>query len=91
MSTAKPRALLVLLLVCAVLTAQAVSLVSAQSHAHTGDCCGLCHIGPLPLVLAEVSSVFVPVLSDAWLERFSTFNSIHDVQITIDASRAPPA
>ena len=91
MVTARQRALLVLLLMCAVVGAQAASFVAAQTHEHSQHCCGLCHVGSLPFVQSEVSSAFVPVLSVAWMEQSCAFDFTHDVLFVIGHSRAPPA
>ncbi|HUI54833.1 MAG TPA: hypothetical protein VLY04_07665 [Bryobacteraceae bacterium] len=82
----------VLLLLCALVASQSVGVVSAneqhQSHDH---CCLLCHVGPLPFVNTTVSAAVMPVLSVVWLEPSSDFEATHELQLTVTASRAPPA
>lgn len=91
-ATAAGRVLLVLLLLCAVVSAQSVSLVSEHLHQHSSHhCCLLCHAGPLPLIQPAVTTAFAPVLSMAWLEWSAGLNAPHQVWLAAGDSRAPPA
>ena len=75
-AVAHRKGVLILLLACAVVCAQAMSFVSQQSH-HNGSehCCALCHAGPLPFLQPVVAAACAPALSVAWLEW------IHDAQV----------
>jgi hypothetical protein len=90
-AVARQSVFLVLLLMCAVPGAQAVSLFSEQTHPHSGHCCALCHGGPLPFLQSEAVCSFVPVLSMVWLETSSGVRSIREILLANRSSRAPPA
>jgi len=86
------RVVLVVVLMCAIVSAQAVSLVTEQFHEHSSQhCCALCHAGPLPFVQPSLSAVLRPVLSVAWLEPSSDLDATHEVLLASGSSRAPPA
>ena len=83
---------LVLLLLSAVICAQATSLLSEQLHQHSSQhCCALCHVGPLPFLQPAVAAYIAPVLAAAWFERSHKLDAPHDVLLTAGYSRAPPA
>jgi len=85
------RTLLVLLFLCAVITAQAASFASEHAHQHSSQhCCGLCHIGPLPLLQAAATTGFAPIVVVAWLSHSCDFNTPHEVLLASGSSRAPP-
>lgn len=91
-AAAAGRVLLVLLLLCAVVCAQSVSLASEHFHQHSSQhCCGLCHAGPLPLIQPSVAAAFAPVLSVAWMEWSADLDTPHQVLLAAGYSRAPPA
>ena len=84
--------LLVLLLLSAVICAQATSLLSEQLHQHSSQhCCGLCHIGPLPFLQPAVAAYIAPVLAAARFEWSHKLDAPHDVMLTAGYTRAPPA
>jgi hypothetical protein len=83
---------LVLLLLSALICAQATSLLSEQLHQHSSQhCCALCHIGPLPFLQPAVAAYIAPVLAAAWFERSHQLDTPHDIMLTAGYSRAPPA
>jgi uncharacterized membrane protein len=86
------RALLVLLFLCAVVSAQTVSIETEHSHQHSSQhCCGLCHIGPLPLLQPVASAEVAPTVAVAWLSSFSDCDFPHEVLLAAGSSRAPPS
>jgi hypothetical protein len=86
------RTLAVLVLLCAVVCAQAASLASEHLHQHSSQhCCGLCHTGPLPFIQASIASTAVPVVSVFWLELPAACGFVHDAPLMNGDSRAPPA
>ena len=89
--TAAGISLLVLLL-CAVVCAQASSL-ACDFHQHSGSqhCCGLCHTGPLPLIQPSLSTGIVPAFASVWLDRQDRPGAPRDALLTAGSSRAPPA
>jgi hypothetical protein len=80
---------LVLLLLSAVICAQATSLLSEQLHQHSSQHC--CHIGPLPFLQPAVAGYIAPMLAAAWFEWSHKLDAPHDVMLTAGYSRAPPA
>jgi hypothetical protein len=85
------RLFLVLLLIGALLCAQAASLASEHSHAHsTQHCCTLCHSGPLPFIQPAMAAGLTPGTSIAWLEWSSGLDAPHDTLLSSGSSRAPP-
>jgi hypothetical protein len=91
-ATAAGRVPLVLLLLCAVVCAQAASLASEHFHQHASQhCCGLCHAGPLPLIQPSVTTALAPTLSVAWIEWSGSLDAPHQVLFAAGYSRAPPA
>jgi hypothetical protein len=86
----KLRGLFVLLFLCALICAQTASFASEHSHNRSEHCCGLCHIGPLPLLEPVTSAGFTPILAVAWLSRSGDFDSPHEAPPATGSSRAPP-
>jgi uncharacterized membrane protein len=84
------RALFVLLFLCAVICAQTASFASEHSHNRSEHCCGLCHIGPLPLLEPVTSAGFTPILAVAWLSCSGDFDAPHEAVLRAGSSRAPP-
>jgi hypothetical protein len=86
------RVLLVLLFLCALLCAQSGSFASEHSHEHSSQhCCGLCHIGPLPLLQPVTSAGLAPIVEVAWLSSSFDFDTPHEVLLAAGSSRAPPS
>jgi hypothetical protein len=86
------RAALVILLMSAVVCAQAISLAFEHSHQHGSQhCCTLCHSGPLPMVQPAGAATVAPTVALAWVETTSGCNLPHDVPLVSGACRAPPA
>jgi hypothetical protein len=84
------RGFFVLLFLCALICAQSASLASQHSHNRSEHCCGLCHVGPLPLLQPAASTGFAPILSVAWLSPSHDLDSPGDALLTAGSSRAPP-
>src|SRR5436305_14389251 len=85
------RALLVLLFLCALVTAQSVSFASEHLHQHSSQhCCGLCHVGPLPLLQPITSAGFAPAVAVALIAPSPACNLPHEVWLAAGSSRAPP-
>ena len=86
------RGLLLLLFLCAVVTAQVGSLANeTHQHSSTQHCCGLCHIGPLPFLQPAISASVSPQLTVLWIAGFLESESPHEVLLSDGSSRAPPA
>jgi hypothetical protein len=85
------RRSLVLLLMCVVFCAQAVSLAWDHSHPDSQHCCGLCHAGPLPFLQPPISGLLAPAVAVAWLASPSDINTAHETLLSSGSSRAPPA
>src|SRR5438045_1617698 len=85
------RLSLVLLLLCAVVCAQA-SFAFGHSHQRSSQhCCGLCHAGPLPFLQPVNSAASAPAIAMAWLCRAVDCDTPHEVRLAASSSRAPPA
>jgi hypothetical protein len=85
------RLAFVLLLMCAIICAQAASLASEHFHQHSSQhCCGLCHVGPMPFLRAAVFAGPAPMVTLAWISRACDFDTDHEVLLTAGDSRAPP-
>ncbi len=85
------RRLFLVLLIGALLCAQAVSLASEHSHTHsTQHCCTLCHSGPLPFIQPAITAGLMPTTSIAWLEWSSGLDALHEFLLASNSSRAPP-
>ena len=85
------RVLFVLLFVCAMVGAQAITLAWDHPHQSSEHCCGLCHAGPLPFVQPAISTSSAPTLETAWLVWAPGPESQRDVLPGTGSSRAPPA
>ncbi len=85
------KALFVALLLCAVVSAQALSL-TAEYHHHQSvkDCCWLCHLGPFLFLQPVAAPTAGPELHVAWMERCGECGAPHDLQTGSGSSRAPP-
>src|SRR3954451_8797711 len=85
------RASLVVLFLCALRCAQSASFASEHSHQHSSQhCCGLCHVGPLPLLQPVAAVSGAPIVTIAWLPWSRDFETPHEAQLTAGSSRAPP-
>jgi hypothetical protein len=85
------RTLLVLLFLCAVVSAQSASFASEHLHQHSSQhCCRLCHAGPLPLLQPATSASLAPILALAWLSSSFDLLTPHEVLLAASSSRAPP-
>jgi hypothetical protein len=79
-------------MLCLVLVAQSAAYASANEQHHSQDhCCILCHVGPLPFLHTTVSATVTPAFSVVWLEPAADFIATHDVFISTNSSRGPPA
>ena len=87
-ATVATRLALVLLLMCAVVCAQAASLDQFHHHS-TEHCCGLCHAG-MPFLRSAPIGPTAPVAPGGWIEKAWFFDAPHDVLLTAGSSRAPP-
>jgi hypothetical protein len=86
------RALFIVLFLCALICAQSASFASEHSHQHSSQhCCGLCHVGPLPLLQPVSSAGFAPIVAVAWLPWSHNFDTPHEAPLTAGSSRAPPS
>ena len=86
------KILLIVLLLCATLGAQTNSLASEQETHHGSDhCCGLCHLGPIPILPSAAVAIVAPVSSAVWLAPSSAPGAPREVLLASAASRAPPA
>jgi len=86
------RVLLVLLLMCAVVSAQAASLLAEHSHQHSSEhCCRLCHAGPLPFLPSTAQAAVAPDGAVVWLAGSSDYDATPEVLLAAGDSRAPPA
>ena len=86
------RTLLVLVFLCAMVSAQSASFTSEHSHQHSSQhCCGLCHVGPLPLLQPVTSTALAPMVALALLSSSADCDSPHDVLLAAASSRAPPS
>ena len=86
------RFLLIVLVLCATIGAQSASLTAEQETHHASDhCCGLCHLGPAPILPATASAVTAPVFSPVCITVSVVIGAPHHVLVRSSASRAPPA
>ena len=84
--------LLIVLLLCATLGAQANSLASEQeSHKGSQHCCRLCHMGPVPILTAATVAVVAPTFSVVWVTPHRAPGAPREVLLAAAPSRAPPA
>jgi hypothetical protein len=81
-----------MVLLCAVVCAQAVSLAQVHSHEHSSThCCGLCHAGPLAFVPISIDPTALLALSVIGLALGEDGAGVRDPLTTSASSRAPPA
>jgi hypothetical protein len=86
------RALLVLFLLCLMVYAQSVALFGAPEVHHAGGhCCLLCHVGTLPFLQITTGTGTAPIALVGRLISNPDFQASHDVLLTANSSRAPPA
>jgi len=86
------RLLLTLFVLCVTLAAQSASFAAEQETHHSSQhCCGLCHIGPLPVLPAAIAAVVAPAVSPVWLAATDSADGVREVLASSSASRAPPA
>jgi hypothetical protein len=86
------RILLVAMVLCATVCAQSAALSEEQETHHGSDhCCGLCHLGPAPVLPAATSAVAAPVFARIWLAAYVLLRPPHEVLVASAGSRAPPA
>jgi hypothetical protein len=86
------KVLLIVLLVCATLGAQAKSLASEQETHHGSDhCCRLCHMGPVPILPSAAQAVVTPVFSAVWVVPAGARGEAREVLLASAPSRGPPA
>jgi hypothetical protein len=82
---------LLLLLLCAMLSAQTASIACEPFHQHSSQhCCGLCHAGPLHFVQPSITAAIAPVFAPAWLEVQDRSGAPRELLFTAGSSRAPP-
>ena len=84
------RGVAVVLFLCALVCAQALSLGAAHNHNTSEHCCALCHVGPLPFAQPTIPAGYSPFIALEWLAWVPEFHVAHDVQCRSTASRAPP-
>ena len=85
------RLFLTVLVVFATLSAQAASLTAEPETHHVSDhCCGLCHLGPIPILPSTVTGVAAPHFAPVWLADSGAAGAPRQVLVTSAASRAPP-
>jgi hypothetical protein len=86
------KALLVLLLLCVTIAAQASALDPQHaSHHSSGHCCLLCFTGPLPILRTTVPAAVAPIFLLTWLAPAPGTQSFQEVLLSASSSRAPPA
>lgn len=86
------RALLVACLLCLMFYAQSAALLAAiEPHHATGHCCLLCHVGSLPFLEIATPASIAPIAVVERLIPIPDFQASHDVLLSANSSRAPPA
>ena len=86
------RTLVVLFLLCLTFYVQTATLLSAvEPHHATGHCCVLCHVGSLPFLESTSPSSVAPIVVVERLIPNPDIESSHDVLLSSNSSRAPPA
>jgi hypothetical protein len=86
------RILLIAFALCAMVCVQAASIAAEQETHHASDhCCGLCHLGPAPVLPAAASTLVAPVFSPVWLATSAIALTPREVMASSSGSRAPPA
>jgi hypothetical protein len=91
--TTARRLVLTLLVLCLTLWAQSAALDAAgtETHGPSQHCCGLCHLGPIPVLPAAITTVVAPVSAPLWLAACDAAPVPHEVLLIAAATRAPPA
>ncbi|HWB85580.1 MAG TPA: hypothetical protein VG675_15655 [Bryobacteraceae bacterium] len=84
------RRSLALALVCALLFVHVAFFVHTH-HEPVRHYCALCHVGPMPFVWASANVVEPDFVALTWLRRTPDFHAQHDILLTLNSSRAPPA
>lgn len=85
------RTLLVLFLLCLMFYMQSALFAAPDAHHATGHCCLLCHIGSLPFLSITAAAPVAPIVVVARLISNPDFQASHDVLLSANSSRAPPA
>ena len=89
--TSNRRLWLILLVLCATLYGQALSFTDEQETHHASQhCCGLCHLGPVPILPVQAATVVAPVFSPVWLANSDLLSIVHEIFVSSAPSRAPP-
>src|SRR5579872_1736367 len=85
------RLALVVFVLAATVFAQSASFSEEQETHHASQhCCGLCHLGPAPVLPVAAGAIIVPIFSPVWFAVSLLIGTAHEVLITSAASRAPP-
>ena len=86
-----PRAVAVLLLICALAFAQLAALpTGVDRHTSAQHCCSLCHAGPIASLQPVALWLLAPLLPTVWLTADQKLNASHAPLIISGESRAPP-
>ena len=80
---------MVVLLLCAVVCAQAASLEEFHKESSQHHCCGLCHAG-MPFLRSAPIGFIAPIASNGRIEKSWAADAPHEVLMTAESSRAPP-
>jgi hypothetical protein len=85
------RGLWIVAALCVLVWAQGVSLAAQHEHHNdTEHCCGLCHLGPLPLVAPETGLAGAPIAPMAWVSPANDTRPLREALPASTPSRAPP-
>ena len=80
-----------MLFLCALVFAQTASFASEHLHQNSEQhCCGLCHVGPMPLLQPTMSAGCTPMLAVAWISWSPDFDTPREALLIAGSSRAPP-
>jgi hypothetical protein len=86
------RLLLIALVLCATVCAQSASLTAEQETHHADQhCCGLCHMGPAPVLPSTASAIGSPCFTPVWFTASHDAATPREVLVTSSPARAPPA
>ena len=86
------RGVLVLLLLCVIVFAQAAALCSQfEQHGACHHCCLLCHVGPLALLPPSIPVVLAPAAPAGWRAASPVSDIAREMPLAASSSRAPPA
>src|SRR6476619_6900087 len=89
---ATKRLLWVVVVLCAVICAQTVSISQEHSHQHSAHhCCGLCHTGPLPFVPMSMDVAALQPSAVTWFTSSDECDGVLERLASVESSRAPPA